>query len=52
MNKQTANLVIFLATLSAGIACVCLGHEQLGGGILLGALGHAVPSPFASKAQE
>jgi hypothetical protein len=46
MNKQTANLAIFIATLVAGISCLALGHPELGGALLLGAVGHAATSPF------
>lgn len=52
MTKQTTNLIVFLGALVAGISCLVLGHPELGGAILLGAVGHALPSPFTPKAPE
>lgn len=51
MNKQTTNLIVFLGALVAGVSCIALGHPEIGGAILVGAVGHALPSPF-TKAPE
>lgn len=46
MTKEQMNLAVFLATICAGIACLALGHEAIGSALLVGAAGHAVPSPL------
>ena len=49
MSRDIANLVAFGLTIAAGVICIALGHESIGGALLTGAVFHAVPSPFNPK---
>jgi hypothetical protein len=49
MSKDLLNLIAFGLTIAAGVICLSLGHETIGGALLTGAVFHAVPSPFNKR---
>lgn len=45
-SDQIANLVFFVTTVVAGLACLWMHHDVIGTSLLTGAAYHAAPSPF------
>lgn len=52
MNKQTVNLLGFVAALAAGVGLILAGHAEFGAPLLALAAGHAAPSPFGHAARK